>query len=1080
MWFGTHSGLNRFDGYNFTEYKSKPHDRKSLSFNVVRTLCEDRKGNLWVGTDGGGLHRFNREEKDFTRFPYHNTADPQPPNGVDYIQSIRQDDHGFLWIGTFGGGLLRFDPEKETWTRFSHLPGAPGTISHNHIYCLCMDRFGKFWIGTNGGGLNHFDPVSKKFSHYRPGAGNPNSLADDIVTDVLEDSNGIIWVATRNGLNCFDRNTKRFTPYRHDPKDPDSLSGNLITSLFEDSNGLLWIGTMNNGLNLLKDEKNNKRVFTRYHHQPYNPYSLSQNYILSLAEDRSGSLWIGTNSGGINRIDRIKQHFIHVYNDPDNPNSLSSNDVVSIYEDKEKVLWVGTGDSGLNRYNPVNGRFTAFTRNSQTGLTSNDVSAILEDSTGTMWVGTWGGGLNRLVRPKDKNSTDNWEKKVRFISYRQKPGIPKGPSCDFIICLSEDKQHHLWIGTRKGGLNRFDHETNKFTPFPHNPHDINSLSSNAITTIFPDINNPDILWVGTYSMGLNRFDQTTGAATRYTHNVAVKNTLSHNSIQSIYISPSMPEIIWIGTYGGGLNRFDTRTETWDAYNESDGLSDDSIYGILEDNQKRFWISTNNGISRFEPQSAEFKNYYAWDGLQSNQFNQGAYFKDSEGRFYFGGVNGFNIFQPDKIKGNPNPPPVVPTLFKKYNKEGIYEELFPQFDEITLSYSDYAFYFEFAALNYIAPTKNKYKYKIINATDDWIPINNKRDITLTNLPPGYYTLRVIGSNNDNVWNEDGVTIKIFIKPPFWQTWWFRILLGVALMLMIFLFYRIRVRQLMVQRRRLETQVAIRTREIREQKDIIEEQNHDLEYSNRELKKTEKSLRETNATKDKFFSIISHDLRNPLTALLGTSTLLFDMFEMFTEEKRKKHLKSIIRSANHLFDLLENLLQWARTQTKGLKPKPAVIDIKKTMDDNISLCVINARKKKIDLSGHSPDNLYVYADRNMFNTVLRNLITNAIKFTDSEGKIFVSAEAKDNVVEISVRDTGVGISEEDAPLLFQIGTHYSTQGTAKEKGTGLGLILCREFVESNGGTIWYETPKNEKNEKIKGSVFKFTVPVPKDAQ
>jgi signal transduction histidine kinase len=399
-------------------------------------------------------------------------------------------------------------------------------------------------------------------------------------------------------------------------------------------------------------------------------------------------------------------------------------------------------------------------------------------------------------------------------------------------------------------------------------------------------------------------------------------------------------------------------------------------------------------------------------------------------------------------------------------------------EITLSYKDHPFSFKFAALNYTATAKNRYAYKMEEMDDDWIELNHKRDITFTSLPPGEYVFRVKGSNNDDIWNEEGVSVKIVITPPFWKTWWFRVFLILILLGLILALYKLRVRQYKIQRKKLEREVAIRTREIREQKEIIEEKNNQLEISNRELKKSEINLIELNATKDKFFSIISHDLKNPLTALLGTADLLSGAYDQLSEEKKQKYIQSIDRSASHLYDLLDNLLQWSKSQTGGIQCKPAAIDLSVIIPETLSLYKINAKKKKINLSSYVEENTFAYADRNMVTTVLRNLISNAIKFTDKGGEVRITANADgtNEFVEISVIDSGIGISSENVKKLFKIGSHYSTDGTAKEKGTGLGLILCKEFIEINNGRIWFENPipNADDNSSGKGSIFKFTLP------
>lgn len=1064
MWFGTEYGLNRFDGYTFRKYKNNPKDPSTLPANTVTLISEDNSGNFWVGTVGGGLSLFNHEKETFIRFPYKNDSDPNPDPDIDIIKTFHEDRGGVFWVGTWGG-LLRFDPKKQTWTRFFHKPGNPGTLSDSRIWSFCQDHKGIIWIGTDKGGLNAFNPKTEKFSHFLHKPDDPNSLSSNNVYALFEDSKKNLWVGTQGGLERFDRDTGTFIHYRHHPEKKDSLSNNRVRTIFEDSRGRIWIGTEGGGLNQMKSFS--KGTFVSYRHQPNNPHSLRHNTIRYIMEDRNGCIWIGTFGGGINRIDPQMQQFIHVIGDASNPNNLSSNEITCLFEDNNGILWIGTSDSGLNRYNPGTEKFKFYKYSSvdPMSLSSNDLTAIYGDKDGTLWIGTWGGGLNRFNRETGT-----------FTRYKFIEGTNKGPGSNDIFCFNEDQDNNLWIGTWQGGLNLFLREKNKFVYYKHDPRVAKSISNNGVTFIYPDREHEEILWIGTYSGGLECFNRHTGNFEHYPHNPRNPNSLSHNSVLSLYISPHNPEVVWVGTNGGGLNKFNQNTNQWKFYIEDDGLSNNAILGILEDKNKNLWMSTHRGLSRFNPGKEEFTNYYAEDGLQHNEFYQGAFYKGREGQFYFGGINGFNVFVPEGIKQNSYIPPVVLTDFKVLNREDFkLEKSILETKEIRLSYKD-TFSFEFAALNYTASAKNQYanKLELEGSDNKWVQMKHKRDITFSTLSAGEYVFRVKGSNNDGVWNEVGASVKLIITPPFWSTWWFRVLLVFSALGILFVMYKLRVRRYKIQRRNLETEVAKRTREIRKQKEIIEEKNTQLEVSNRELKNSERELRELNATKDKFFSIISHDLRNHLTALLGFSDMLYRSFQKFDDEKKHKYSRSIDRAAKDLYDLLENLLQWARTQTGVLQCKPRTFDLGVLIPEIISTYNINAKKKNINLSWEIHSNTYAYADKNMVRTVMRNLISNAIKFTGNNGDVQVTANGKDGFVEISVLDTGVGIRSEKKKTLFKIGRARSTQGTAKEKGTGLGLIICKEFIEKNNGQIWFESPIPDGSEK--GSVFHFTLPIP----
>ncbi|MGH7450322.1 MAG: two-component regulator propeller domain-containing protein [bacterium] len=483
---------------------------------------------------------------------------------------------------------------------------------------------------------------------------------------------------------------------------------------------------------------------------------LSQSSIQCILQDRKGFMWFGT-ADGLNKYDGYR--FTVYKNNPDNPNSLSDNWVSSIYEDPDevgRVLWIGTGNQGLNKLvlSKAEGsdrekeKFTPYKNNSDNpnSLSDNVVTSIYEDRSGVLWIGTWGGGLNKFDREKEK-----------FTHYKNNPNNPKSLSGNHVFSIYEDRSGVLWIGTWGGGLNKLDlskaegsdREKEKFTHYKNDPNNPNSLSDNWVNSIYED----------------------------------------------------RSEMLWIGTAGGGLNRFDRKKGRITHYRERDGLPNDCIYGILEDDHGNLWLSTNNGLSKFNPQTKEFKNYDVRDGLQSNEYNGHAYYKSAvSGEMFFGGINGFNAFHPDSVKDNPYIPPVVITAFARYNTDDvagkpIAEKGISETQEIELSYKDNIFTFEFAALSYRNTFKNQYVYTLEGFNENWIQLGTKHDVTFTNLDPGKYTLRVKGSNNDGVWNETGASVKIIITPPYWQTWWFRGLIAAAVIGFLVGLYNYRVSKLL---------------------------------------------------------------------------------------------------------------------------------------------------------------------------------------------------------------------------------------------------------------------------------------------
>ncbi|MCI0691977.1 histidine kinase, partial [candidate division KSB1 bacterium] len=768
MWFGTQDGLNKFDGYDFKVYKHDPQDPNSLSNNVVRTIYEDRAGTLWIGTNGGGLNKLDGEKDSFTHYRH----DPNDANSLsdNYVLSICEvSRHGrrTLWIGTRYGGLNQFEMETGRFTRYQNDPNDAGSLSDNYVISIYEDSLhggSTLWIGTYGGGLNKLilEESNRErgvFNRYQYDSTASDDLGHKQIRVIYEDRAGTLWLGTGGGLDKLDRRDGTVTHYHHDSNDPASLSASAVWSIFESRqgrDGLLWIGT-GNGLNQF-DRAAEK--FYRYHHDPNDPNSLSDNYIRSICEDRSGMLWIGTWNGGINKLDRRRGMFTHYRNIPNDPNSLSHNNVRAIYEDARdggNTLWIGTRGGGLNKFDRQKQAFTHYKDypNDPNGLSHNYVWSIYEDRAGNFWISTYGDGLKRFER-----------KKERFTHYRHDPADPNSLSRNSVTPIYEDRSGMLWIGTDVGGLNIFDREKETFKHYKHDANDSTSLSHDNIWSIFED--RSGVLWIGTDGGGLNRFDREKEVFKHYKNEPDNPQSVSNNHVFCIHEDSRSAGTLWLGTWGGGLNKFDTATEKFVHYTEKDGLPNDVIYGILEDDHGNLWLSTNKGISRFNIQTETFKNYNTHDGLQSYEFNAGAYHKSKSGEMFFGGINGFNAFYPDEVKDNAYIPPIVITAFKKFDQ--IAKRDIAATDEIALSYKDKYLTFEFVALDYTNPEKNQYAYIMEGFDETWIDAGTRRFVSYTNLDPGNYVFKVKGSNNDGVWNEDGVAVKITITPPPWKTWW----------------------------------------------------------------------------------------------------------------------------------------------------------------------------------------------------------------------------------------------------------------------------------------------------------------------
>ncbi|MBN2185263.1 MAG: SpoIIE family protein phosphatase [Candidatus Krumholzibacteriota bacterium] len=811
--------MDRAPGIKFKQISIE----EGLSQSIVECIIQDRKGFLWLGTESG-LNKY--DGYDFTVM----VNDPEDANSLSYnhILSVCEDDQGYLWIGTFHGGLNRYDPHTGRFKLFVNDPKDDTSISHNNINVLHKDHSGALWIGTDRG-IDRYDRASDSFSRYLYDPASESGENRSAVLDIYEDNDGRMWIGHGGkGLSCTDENGKVLKRYMNDPGDPSSLSNNSVRSIFRDRSGTLWVGTIGGGLNRLDA---GKERFTRYRNDPDDPASLSSNNVYAIYEDGYGSLWIATKGGGLNLYNRKNDNFFHYINDPTDPTSIGYDEIYDIFEDRSGVIWLGTYGNGTSSFNTRLSKFNVYRPNPSVpdGLNEGIVWSILEDDGGILWIGTHGGGLNRFDRKTGK-----------YTHFLNDPDDDESINSNIVRVVFKDSSNTIWVGTHRG-IGRLDRKTGKFTRYSHDSGDPHSISHNEIRSIYQD--RAGTLWVGTYGGGLNRFNREKGTFQSYRHDIddstsisndfiremledrsgrfwigtqggglelmnRTRGTFSHfrtdidnpyslNNDYAFTVFEDTSGVLWIGTMGGGLNRFDTSTGRFSYFSEDDGLSNNSVYCILGGNDGKLWMSTNFGISSFDTGTKEFRNYNNEDGIQSNEFNGGSSYRSGSGELFFGNIDGFVSFFPDRIENNPNIPPVVITSFKKLNKEAVLDRPITEIDRLVLSYKDYFFSFEFSALDFSAPGKNRYAYMMEGLDKEWIYTDSeKRFATYTTLPPGKYVFRVKGSNNDGVWNEEGVSIDITITPPFWQTIWFRLLSGLIIAGIIFVLYSRRVKNVRI--------------------------------------------------------------------------------------------------------------------------------------------------------------------------------------------------------------------------------------------------------------------------------------------
>ncbi len=823
MWFGTANGLNKYDGYTFKIFTNNPYDSTSISDNSITSLYEDKQNNIWIGTTKGILNKFNKSTNSFTRYSTRYIENPLPNQENEYyeypiifsrndnnsITTIAEDNYNNLWLGTWGKGILIFNKETKEIKQYYFKQDSPDGLSYNRIMKILIDNEGTVWIGTFGGGLNKViynnEPGKQNnnfqlsFIHYKNAISNKYSLSDNKITSLFEDKDGNIWIGTYNGgLNELPVKEKasppqkvKFITYKKNKGNRDNIGSNSIMAILQDKQNCFWLGTFGTGLTKFNAKDN---TFTHFEHNPFNINSLSGNDVISLCEDYSGIIWAGTHLGeGITKLELSKVKFGQIKNEPSNKNSLSDDVVWAVYQDKYKNLWIGTYRGGLNKYETRNNKYTHYLHNPADSLSISDnhIRAIAKDKFGNFWIGTYSGGLDKF-NPKTG----------KFISYKHNPKDPSSIGANQVQDIFVDSSSTVWLATFTGGLNRFKITSTKdkkieFEHFVNNPSDPNSLSDNRVYTLFED--RKGNLWVGTFGGGLNRYDKKTNNFTHYKNDPADNFSLSDNRVLSIYEDSNGN--FWVGTYGGGLNKFDRKNGKFYRYKKKNGLNCDVVYGILEDNNKNLWISSDNGIYRFNIKSDFIAHYDLQDGLQSIEFSGGAYFKANDGEMFFGGINGINYFYPDSVKNNSYIPQVVVTSIKIFNKPLLGEK-----HKIILSYDENFISFEFAALDYTNPEDNHYAYMLKGLENEWQYVDaNLRMASYTNLSPGKYTFIVKGSNSDRIWNTTGISVSIIILPPFWKTWWFISLCILTGGLIIYYFSTIRIKNLLTIER-LKTKLA----------------------------------------------------------------------------------------------------------------------------------------------------------------------------------------------------------------------------------------------------------------------------------
>ncbi|MEO1570442.1 MAG: two-component regulator propeller domain-containing protein [Bacteroidota bacterium] len=1036
VWVGTKDGLNRFDGHALVVHRHDPFDPATLSSSHVTALLEGDDGHLWVGTRDGGLNRLSQITGEMVRYT-HSPAGP--------IAALVDDGNGRLWGATLGGGLFHLrqedghDPDA-VFERVVNEQAGVDSLRINFVKALLRDDRGTMWAGSSAG-LHRYDAATERF----------DLLTELPVSALAQARDGTVWVGQRVGLRAqlvrvdggVDPATGRLRVTAFDYPDlPMNPGWEQIDDIAEGPAGHLWLATPV-GLGRFDPETGS---FTFYHADPTDATSVSAGSLTKLLWDRTGVLWVGSSGYGLSRFDARRARFSRIAEQREGTVRALDQSIRSVFEDQNGTVWIGTN----NLSDPAAPRIVVWSDASaqvREVVGYGQVWALTGDPAGALWLGTEEGLVRldpttgRFRHYVDANGRHSW----RPEASADLAGIEGNRVFD----VHRSRSGHLWIVTARY-LARLDdedgdrEEAGRFTTYVHTPQ-----RDFSVNPLFPSLHE-DVqgrFWLGTET-GLVRLDPSTGALRRYRTVPSDPTSLSSERIRWITPDPRTPEqVLWIGTDGGGLNRLDLATETFAHITTRDGLPNNVVYAVLPDEAGRLWLSTNRGLARYDPEAGSVRTFDVHDGLQSNEFNAGAAFRADDGQLFFGGIHGINAFDPEQVTDNPHVPPVVLTELRVGGQPialgdstGVLRRALLATDELRLSHRQNAFAFTFAALDYSAPEKNRYAYRLDGFDDGWVQAGTARTATYTNVPPGRYTFRVRGTNNDGVWNEAGTALGVVVVPPWWRTWWAYFLYGLAVagtVAMVLLYRRERI-----------------------------ELRHRSEMERLEAEQ----LRELDRARSRFFANVSHEFRTPLTLTLGPLDDVRAGHYGTVPDAMDTQLSLARTNAGRVLTLINEILDVSRLEAGQVPLHAQAVNLGAFVSGLAAMIAPLAERRRLTLAVEVPaEPLVVYADPALLEKVAMNLLSNALKFTPEEGHVWVEVTADDTAAAVAVRDDGLGIAPEALARVFDRFYRASEAEPAVGTGlgTGIGLALAKELANLHRGTLTAESTVGQ------GSTFTLTL-------
>jgi len=1091
MWFGTWNGLSKFDGYSFTNFRSES-TTAGLPNNFIYTLCEDSIGNIWVGTRKGLTYYIFNENR------FSVSVNIEQIFSSFTINDLLIDSSNKLWVATANNGIWIVDLQHGN----SVHKVDDELLPNRNINCFYLDG-NRLFVGANPG-MGILDITTEKvipdYAHLQQTV----QIVD--VNSIFIDSNENIWVGTNYGLFQENKSSGETYEYYHNPMDPGSLNHMAITSIVEDANHSVIIGTYS-GLNYYHPESNS---FTHLSQGNLDNEHLNNPFVNSIHTDDDGNVWIGTDKGGVNHYNSHQKPFYSLVHNPADDNSLSHNTVNSILKEGN-VLWVGTAGGGLNKITDNGARVERLNLEPSNSVVVGDnfVTTILRGEDRNLWLGTWGAGLKRLATNGGRE----------IISYQNEGEL--GLSSNFVSSIAQFSHRSLLVGT-ESGLNIFHIDRGTTDRVDSKLDRVESLEIGCLL-----VDSRNRVWIGTRN-GLFVLE------TKYLDNFASfekipfqvylndpddETTISGNYV--ISLKQAKNGTIWIGTYGHGIcsvSENDKGEVRFENYDQADGLCNNVAYALEEDPKGNIWISTDKGLSKFNPANKSFQNFYVKDGLLNDQFYWSSSYAAADGTLYFGGIGGLNYFKASDIELYRKIEKPVFTSFsifnepvqigEKFHSNVILSKSISETDKLELSYKDAVISIEFSALDYFLPEKVRYQYQMEGIDQDWVEVPaTRRFANYTNLSGGNYTFRVRASNSDGVWSDETAGLKIVVTPPFYNTSWFRFLVVMLIILSVMAYIRYRTRFLQEQKQKLEKQVLERTEQIELQKEKLEQQAFRLQRTNLELEERQKliegqkvELEQQNAKigqqrdelmelnekvnlvnqlRLRFFTNISHEFRTPLTLIIDP---IEQLMKTLKEDKTAVNtLKLVNRNAQRLLHLINQLIYFRRLETGKMNLHVSKGELRLFLYQIYESFGDLAQHQRIDYQFEMPEpDEDTWFDGEKMENIFYNLLSNAFKYTPEGGRISMEAsfvkEAGEKIdvphVCIKISDSGIGIEKEHMPFIFERFFQAPSEKNTSLKSSGIGLALTFELVQALRGHIDVES------EKGKGSRFIVRLPYTAD--